>query len=100
MPCPPPARRHPASWREPISSVAVLPQILVQRRQPRIARFADGEQVQQCIEVLDKDGDGEVSLDEFMALVQRPVKADRSSNKARSHLTVDASLVYVKVGQV
>ena len=32
-------------------------------------------QVQQCIEVLDKDGDGEVSLEEFMSLVAKPVKA-------------------------
>ena len=32
-------------------------------------------QVKQCIEVLDTDGDGEVSLHEFMALVAKPVKA-------------------------
>ena len=32
------------------------------------------DQIKQCIEVLDKDGDGEVSLDEFMALVNKPVK--------------------------
>ena len=31
-------------------------------------------QINQCIEVLDKDGDGEVSYAEFMELVKAPVK--------------------------
>ena len=33
-----------------------------------------GPQINQCIEVLDKDGDGEVSYAEFMELVKAPVK--------------------------
>ena len=32
------------------------------------------EQLVQCIDVLDKDGDGEVSYAEFMELVKAPVK--------------------------
>ena len=32
------------------------------------------DQIIQCIEVLDVDGDGEVSLEEFMVLVREPVK--------------------------
>ena len=31
-------------------------------------------QCEQCIEVLDTDGDGEVSLSEFLVLVEKPAK--------------------------
>ena len=36
--------------------------------------FCACAQINQCIEVLDKDGDGEVSYAEFMELVKAPVK--------------------------
>ena len=44
------------------------------RSQPAEWFSVRGPQINQCIEVLDKDGDGEVSYAEFMELVKAPVK--------------------------
>ena len=40
------------------------------------------KQVKQCIAVLDTDGDGEVSLSEFMVLVNEPMKSAVKKIKA------------------
>jgi len=46
----------------------------------RLGLGLTADQLEQCIEVLDTDDDGEVSLEEFMALVSRPRPRRRSGS--------------------
>ena len=51
------------------------------------------EQVVQCIDVLDTDRDGSVSLEEFMVLVKPPKKAAKAPNDAGAGAGLDTSAV-------
>ena len=61
-------------FRTLVKQVDVLVENFLKDTMNRLGLGLSKEQIVQCIEVLDKDGDGEVSLEEFMELVKEPIK--------------------------